>query len=61
MDDIYWLTKAVRQQNATIRRLVRWLVRPRTELTSGELAELEDGLDGVNSCLDHIDTKVFRG
>lgn len=59
MDDLYWLAKAVRQLNATTRKIASVTVRAPTNDVC--LNEVMDDLDKVNACLGHIDAKVVRG
>lgn len=56
MDDTYWLAKAARQLNASLRKIVL-----NVPMDPDIRAELDGDLDKVMSCLEHIDTKVIRG
>lgn len=59
MDDIYWLAKAVRQQQAMLHKLLLWL--PSEALADADRKALTDDLDKVAACLNHVDTHVERG
>jgi hypothetical protein len=59
MDDIYWLAKAVRQQQAMLQKLLLWL--PSEALAEADRKQLQDDLDKIGHCLAHLDTRVERG
>lgn len=59
MDDIYWLKKALMQQNATMLRVADMLMTVGSDFEIGVV--LKDGMERARGLLAQVDTHVVRG